>query len=156
MLVKKTEKKRHFWISSEDCNVGKSMFGRMLCDVYRAVKWNYTEKYQPAISESTEIVIFDAFRGQEEISILENLSDGDYHVASKMSDGFVLKNPIVFILANGVPREIYSKVDNQRLKPLYVRFEVVALTLIADNDAENQKKIGRTDGKKAIGTKLNF
>jgi len=110
MQVDIDNKKCHYWIYSSMPNLGKTTWATELCSKYRVDFWNYIEIYQPQIGSDTEGIILDEYRGQLKISQLNQICDGNYYFTAKGRTAWKLSHkPIVFILANKSPSEVYSK-----------------------------------------------
>lgn len=121
-------KKCHFWIYSKKSNYGKTTFAQEICKMYRAQTWNPEEKYQPQIVRSTEIIVFDEYSPRTclTISLLNQIMDGTVFITAKGVNAWKLdQKPLVMILANFSPLEVYSKSPN--LPNLLSRIEIINL-----------------------------
>jgi len=121
-------KKCHYWIYSKKSNYGKTTFAQQLCKQYRTQVWNTEEKYQPHITATTEMIIFDEYSQRTclTISLLNMIMDGTVFITAKGVNAWQLQNkPLVIVLANFSPLEIYSKSPN--LPNLLSRIEIINL-----------------------------
>ncbi|AUM61648.1 Rep [uncultured virus] len=121
-------KKCHYWIYSTKSNYGKTTFAQQLIKKYKSETWNSEEKYQPHIKRSTQMIIIDEFsqRNCLTISVLNMLMDGTIYLTAKGINAWKLnQKPIVIILSNFSPLDIYTKTPN--LPNLLSRIEIINL-----------------------------
>jgi len=119
-------KKCHLWIYSSVPSVGKTTWALSLMEKYRSEYWNYLEIYQPQILKTTEIVILDEFRGQLKISQLNMLCDGTMYLTGKGMTSWKLNSkPVVIVLSNKRPEEIYKNSDTSLIE---ARFNIIDIT----------------------------
>lgn len=122
-------KKSHYWIFSYGSNYGKTTFAMDLIAKYRAQLWNPKSGFQAQIRQDTEIIIFDEFKGSSTIQELNSVMDGTQYYCGKGENPFQLpRKPVVFILSNSSPSEVYNKTDN--LRNLLARINIIDLELM--------------------------
>ena len=121
-------KKCHYWIYSTKSNYGKTTFAQELMKKYKAELWNSEEKYQPQIKRKTQMIVLDEFsqRNCLTISILNMMMDGTIYLTAKGINAWKLdQKPLVIILSNFSPLDIYTKTPN--LPNLLSRIEIINL-----------------------------
>lgn len=134
------KKKCHYWLYSHEPNQGKTTFGEMLTEKYRAAFYHYSEIFQNQIIPQTEILILDEYRGQLKISELNQICDGKKYFSHKGKPNFMLNTkPMVIVLSNRTIQEIYKNAQDVSL--VYARFTEINTILL-----NIECKIGGTGG----------
>lgn len=122
-----TDKKQcHFWLFSSMPNLGKTTWATELSSKYRVAFFNYGNNFQGQVLPSTEILILDEYRGQLKVTEINQICDGSYWYQEKNLPAWKLnQKPIVIILANRSPSQIYKKMEDISL--IAARFRCICL-----------------------------
>lgn len=121
-------KKCHFWIYSKKSNYGKTTFATQLITKYLGQTWNMEEKYQPQITQNTQLIIMDEYSKKNclTIGLLNQIMDGTVYITGKGLNAWKLnQKPLVIIFSNFGPMEIYTNTPN--LPNLMSRITVINL-----------------------------
>lgn len=151
MNVEVNEKKRHYWIFSELCDTGKTTFLRFLSKNFFCAMWNFQEKFQEDLQTDSQIILIDGLSSSSiSIAEFENLTSGFYQIKKKSKPNCHLNEQVILVVTSNYSiQHIFP--DKENTNVMLARFKQIRLELKTDLDAENQKKLNRKDGMKAIG-----
>lgn len=125
LIINLDVKKCHYWIWSDQPNKGKTTFLLELQKKYRVEGWNLFENFQSTITQSTEVIYFDEFRGQVKISLLNALCDGTLQIPRKGLPSLKIDTkPLIIICGNLPPEKCYKEHLQQYIE---ARFNIICL-----------------------------
>lgn len=134
-----SEKKRHYWLWSDEPNLGKSTYLQKLSSMYRASFYACQEKFQ-SLKEDSQLVLFDEYAKGNSVKAtdLNQMCDGTYKYPRKGSPAILLNKPYLIICSNYSIDSVY--IDEEIRKRIKARFNEVCLDLYTFVNGEFKKK----------------
>ena len=138
--LKYGNKRRHYWICSENPNVDKTLNMQTACDVCFACCARYQQPFWATFDGQAQFVFIDEYGNDKlntlEISELNRLCDGGYkfNTKNKPPQALLDANAIIIIMSNKHSANVYVKWENglaspdmQQLSQLRSRFNITKI-----------------------------
>lgn len=122
LMPVRSDKKKHYWVWSEEPNRGKTTWLKSLQQHYKADFYEYAENFQQ-LHGDTQVLMFDEYSVPHlKVTVLNRMCDGTYKFPRKGTTPLSLTCTLV-VCGNKNPREIYP----HAYKYIEARFNVIEL-----------------------------
>jgi len=127
-------RKRHQWLWSTHTATGKTTTARLILKKHPGFFFDYASSFQDGVKKGDQFVILDEYSSHPlAITQLNQMCDGTWHYQRKGLPALVLDDPVIIVVGNKAPEELYS---HKFIEFIESRFTIIELTEPLGLDAD--------------------